>query len=420
MKPAPAESALTVLHTLESLRANYGGTVRSVGALAVHLARLGLRIHILATDTGPRDGAWLAPEADGVTVHRVPTWYWRRGRVLWAPAFGRGLAALCRAAAGPLVIHEHGVWRHTCHDTARLARRRGIPRIVSPRGSLTRWALGYKAWKKRLAWTAYQRADLAGARAVHATAEEEADDLRALGVDVPIAVVPNGVEQAPPGPALASRAQTVLFLSRISPKKGLLDWVAAWARVRPPGWRCVVAGPDEEGHRAAVERAVAQAGLQDVFSFYGPASDDRKWELYHAAQLFVLPTHSENFGIVVAEALAAGVPVITTRGAPWRELETHRCGWWCEREPDALAVALREAVALSGADRAEMGRRGRALVEARYGWPPIAARLAAVYEWMLAGGAPPPDVRLGGAPGAAAPPGAEPEPEPTSAPGHEA
>jgi glycosyltransferase involved in cell wall biosynthesis len=108
--------------------------------------------------------------------------------------------------------------------------------------------------------------------------------------------------------------------------------------------------------------------------------------LLQSASLFVLPTFSENFGIAVAEALAAGVPVITTKGAPWKELETHRCGWWVDVGAEPLATAMREAIALSDEQRRAMGKRGRRLVEERYSWPKIAADMKSVYEWVLGSG----------------------------------
>ncbi len=389
----------TVIHLVHSLREHYGGPVRSVGQLAQHLARLGLGVHILAADTGPRDGAWQGDVGEDVIVHRVPSRYWRRGRVLAAPAFRGRLAALCRSLGAPLIVHDHGLWHHPSHAAARVTRALGIPRVVSPRGSLTRWAFRHKAWKKRLAWALYQRADVWAATVLHATSEEEAADLRMLGAANPIAVVPNGVALPPPLAVRKARPRVALFLSRISPKKGLLDLVAAWARLRPPGWRCLIAGPDEEHHRADVERAIAAAGMQAVFSFCGAVPDAEKWRLYASAELFVLPTYSENFGMVVAEALACGVPVVTTRGAPWRELETRRCGWWCDVGAAPLAEALRAAVGLNDAERAAMGARGRALIEDTYAWPPMAARLAAVYAWSLGSGPRPACVSVAPAPG---------------------
>ena len=144
--------------------------------------------------------------------------------------------------------------------------------------------------------------------------------------------------------------------------KGLVNLVRAWAEVRPEGWEIVIVGPDEGGHRAEVTAVARELDVQEI-TWTGEVRDEAKWGLYFDADLFVLPTFSENFGIVVAEALAAGVPAITTTGAPWGVLNERRCGWWIDVGVEPLAAALREATGLSDERRAEMGRRGRSYVE---------------------------------------------------------
>ena len=144
-----------------------------------------------------------------------------------------------------------------------------------------------------------------------------------------------------------------------------------------------VAGPDEGGHQRAVEAAAVAAGIRDQFDFVGPIPDQCKWEIYAQADLFVLPSHSENFGVVVGEALAAGVPVISTRATPWSELEEHRCGWWIPTGSDALAEVLPYATSLSDEERKNMGQRGRALIERCYSWRAAAERILPFYESSL-------------------------------------
>lgn len=125
--------------------------------------------------------------------------------------------------------------------------------------------------------------------------------------------------------------------------------------------------------------------MTDTFKFIGSVADKDKWKLYRRADLFVLPTHSENFGIVVAEALASGLPVITTKGAPWAELEKHQCGWWVDIGVEPLAKALNQAINLSPEERQTMGQCGRQLIEQNYSWDKIGKEMLAVYEWILGG-----------------------------------
>jgi glycosyltransferase involved in cell wall biosynthesis len=218
----------------------------------------------------------------------------------------------------------------------------------------------------------------------HVTAEAETEALRALGLPQPTALIPNGVhlpETMPDGTATADRR--ALFLSRVHLKKGLPMLLDAWARVAPEGWTLEIVGPDEGGHRAELEAQVAALGLNGEVVFSGPVDDADKWTKYAAADLFVLPTHSENFGIVVAEALAAEVPVLTTTGTPWRELETRDCGWWVEPATDAIAGALAAATTQDDNTLAVMGQRGRTLVEDNYTWAAVGRKMRQAYEWIL-------------------------------------
>ena len=338
---------VTVLHTVNSVRAEYGGPSRSVPALVAALADAGVEARLHVAD---RDG---------------------------------------RPGVAADLVHDHGLWLPANHAAARAAARAGVPFVVSPRGMLEPWALAHRRWKKRAAWALYQRRDLCAAAAVHATSEAEAESVRRAGVRAPVAVVPNGVHL--PGTAARARGtlRRALYLSRIHPVKGLPMLVEAWAAVRPAGWELVVAGPDEGGHRAEVEAQVAAAGLTDAVRFAGPVPDVDTTALYRSADLFVLPTHSENFGLVIAEALAAGVPVLTTTGAPWPALVAERAGWWVDPTVPALTDALRAATATPRDALDAMGTRGRAHVEATLGWPGVASRMAEVYRWVLGRGSRP-------------------------------
>lgn len=299
-----------------------------------------------------------------------------------------------QSARGPTLVHVHALWDPFVHTACRVARRRRLPLVVSPHGMVTPWALRHRAAKKQLAWRLYQRADLASAAVLHVTAAAEAEDLRALGFRQPLAVVPLGVDLPDRQPASISGKKTILFLSRIHPKKGLLNLVEAWAQVRPSDWQVVIAGPDEQGHQIEIERLAEKRGVRADFRFPGPVFGREKDRLYREARLFVLPSYSENFGVVVPEALAYGVPVITTRATPWEELQTHRCGWWIDTGVEPLAEALRQALALPDDERQAMGRRGRALVGARYSWESVAQQMAQVYLWIEQGGQAPACVRL--------------------------
>jgi glycosyltransferase involved in cell wall biosynthesis len=183
----------------------------------------------------------------------------------------------------------------------------------------------------------------------------------------------------------------LVVLSRIHPKKGLDNLLRVWKELvgQFRDWHLVLAGSDLIGYQRELEHLILQLDLGGHVTFTGPLSGASKDAALGNAELFVLPSHSENFGIVVAESLGYSVPVITTRETPWKELESYRCGWWIEDDPAALKSALTEAMRLSPRERREMGLNGRSLVEQKYSWSRVAEEMVSVYEWIVAGGAVP-------------------------------
>ncbi len=183
----------------------------------------------------------------------------------------------------------------------------------------------------------------------------------------------------------ARRHKTALFIGRIYPVKGLPSLIEAWARVRPRGWQLRIAGPDEGGHKAEVEQAVLANGLCEVVSFVGPVHGAAKRRELCNADLLVLPSHSESFGMAVGEALAHGVPVLTTKGTPWRILPERRCGWWVDATIDGITEGLREVTSQDAQVLREMGGRGRELVAAEFGWERVASRFVEIYRGLSEG-----------------------------------
>lgn len=300
-------------------------------------------------------------------------------------------------AAGSVdIVHAHGLWLMPNVYAGNAATRAGTSLVVSPRGMLASAALDYSRLKKQLFWHLLQRRAYAAAAAWHATSEQEADEIRAFGIDKPIAVIPNGIDLPT---VLAAHTETkprrrLLFLSRIHPKKGLPALLDAWSHLAPErsDWDLVIAGADEGGHRAELEARIATDAIANV-TFTGPLYGDAKAALLKDTDLFVLPTRNENFGIAVAEALAAGIPAVVTTGAPWRGLETERCGWWIEQGREPLLAALRHATALAPSERHAMGLRGRDWMMRDFGWDRIGQQMAAVYRWLAADGPRPSEVQ---------------------------
>lgn len=374
------DSTLSVLHTVAGIYADRGGPSRSIPALCEAIAGAGTATTLVTRLDHPEAPR---PEGAGFTLRLAPP---------GVPAYAR---AVREEAERAQIVHDHGLWLASNVATGWAAIRSGRRLAVSVRGMLETEALSRKPLKKRVAWYLYQKALLAHAALLHATSDREVESIRRAGLRAPVALIPNGVrvpDTLPP--RTTGTRRRALFLSRLHPIKGLPLLVDAWATVRPPGWELVLAGPDEGGHRADIERQVAEQGLADVVHFVGAVGDDEKWSLYRSADLVVLPTRGENFGLVIAEALGAGVPVLTTTGAPWPIVRERAFGWWVAPTVAALAAALADATSRPAADLVGRGARGRAYVLDTLGWPSIGARMADAYRWTLTGGSPPPDLHL--------------------------
>jgi glycosyltransferase involved in cell wall biosynthesis len=377
---------MKVVVTMAALDPQYGGPARTVPALCRALARSGASVELITI--GEHGQSSPAVDVDGFTATLIPTQADRYHPRSWREAFKNSVTRALTARRDA-VLYDVGLWLPSNHFAAQIAARMKTPFVSSPRGMLSRQALQVSKWKKRLAWMLYQKSDLRSARVLHATSQEEAEDLHQSNLSRPIAMIPHGVD-VPSSTAHLSATKrerhTLLFLSRLHPMKGLKDLVQAWSRLRPQNWRVVVAGPDEKEYRAEVEALSESLNVRSSFEFVGPVDEEAKWDLFANADLFVLPSYSESFGLVIAEAMAAALPVITTRATPWREVETNNCGWWIDNGAEPLAHALTAATRCSAGELAGMGRRGRALVEKNYSWETAAQKMLAMFEWIIGEG----------------------------------
>jgi len=183
--------------------------------------------------------------------------------------------------------------------------------------------------------------------------------------------------------------KTMLFLSRLHPVKGLENLIRAWFQVQPRGWQLIIAGNGESGYQAKLQEKVYELGLQQDILFENGVYGEEKWNLICKADVFILPSLNENFGIVIAEALACGVPVITTTETPWQGLREHNCGWWVDVGVKPLVNAITEASQLSNEQLISMGNRGKQYVSREFNWQETSIKMKVLYKWILDGGAKP-------------------------------
>ena len=352
-------------------------------ALVANKARV--RLHVL----GPLPDREFDFEVQQYPWHQFPVRTLGR-----SPEMRRGLR---QAAASAEILHNHSLWMLPNIYPALAVRNTRCRLVVSPRDTLSDWSLGRSRWLKRLVMALGQRRVLEKAACLHATAVNEYEDIRRAGLRAPVAIVPNGVDV--PAGDFSHKAATrtrrhLLFLSRIHAQKGVDYLLHAWRIVQDafPDWDLRVVGPISGAYAVQMQSLSKRLGCQRVL-FPGAVHGERKAREYFDASLFVLPTRSENFGMVVAEALAHGVPTIVTKGAPWAGLEEEQCGWWIEAGEATLAECLRDAMSCRPAELEAMGRRGREWMIRDFSWHEIGRKMLATYEWLLGGGSPPDWVR---------------------------
>ncbi|TDN98223.1 glycosyltransferase [Sunxiuqinia elliptica] len=364
---------MKILHIVASIDINKGGPSKSVSDLSLNQSKLNYDTSIITT---PSPNPYISISSD---VHL---------NFIEKLSYKKILNEIANHGKYD-ILHGHGIWLPPVHNMAKVARKNNLPYIITPRGMLEPWALNAGKWKKKLALMIYQRKDLANAACIHATAKMEAENIRKLGFRNPIAIIPNGIDLSEfPLKKLQSKKEkkTILFLSRIHPKKGIEILIEAWQQLNETlkqGWLIEIAGNGDYKYISSLNHLIQERGLHKEIKIIGPQFGTAKLETYSRADLFVLPTYSENFGIVVAEALACGVPVITTKGTPWEELNNYNAGKWIDIGVEPLKETLNKFLALSDEDRSIMGKNGRKLIEQNYSIEQVASKMIDLYKWIL-------------------------------------
>ena len=383
---------MRVLHVIPSISPLRGGPTVAALELAAAQRQLGIDARVLSTDDHGAGVFEALPCGVWCEHQGVPVWLCRRWR---APQ--RALRDWALAPAMPLwlqrqlpefdLLHVHALFAFPSTLAMLLARSAGVPYVVSTIGQLCSWSLQQSPRRKRLMLALIERANLAGAAALHVTTPAEAQQTAALRLPVPCLEIPLGVLPPPLPPALAPGGdQRLLFLSRLHPKKQLerlLQALALLQRREPQlGWMLQIAGDGEPAYEAELHRLADALGVQQRCQWLGFVAGEAKWQLLAQADWFVLPSASENFGIAVIEALAVGTPaLITPEVALAPALQAAAAGVVCSAEPERLAAALAQLLACPDPGLRE---RARHLAAEQFSWPPIAERFAAAYRALMA------------------------------------
>lgn len=358
---------MKIVMTVESLSPAAGGTAEVVRELSNALPKASNAIS-LQVFSHSRKSETMDLNSKSISIECVSIW-------------GHGLARQMEKVGikDCNILHDHGQWLPINHASRVVASKYSIARVVSPHGMLSPWARTQKRLKKLLAWRLYSRRDLECANVVHATSQLECDELRSFGIRAPIAIIPNGVN--PPvhfSDFTKPERPYILFMSRIHKKKGIAELLNVWERLGDKGYELVLAGPDEQG-------IMASSKLPRNVRYVGMVRGEEKSKLLYEASLFVLPSYSENFGVVVAEAMMAGVPVLTTKNTPWELIKNEKCGWWIDMNEMELERTLVEAMQIQPDQLRAMGQRSKEIAFQEFQWDSVVDKFLCLYHWVLTG-----------------------------------
>jgi len=358
----------------------YGGPIRSVHGLCRALVRRGADVHVFATNV---DGEGTSDVPLGRPVERdgVQVWYFAPGmprRLYRSPEMGGALAARCGEFD---VVHTHSMFLWPTLAAVRAARAARVPYVVAPRGMMVRELVERRSGMLKRLWIRlFDRPALQGAAAIHVTSVTEREELGRFDIEtVTPTVIPNGVEPLGGGRRRPTDGQPrILFLGRINWKKGLDRLIPAMRHV--PDARLIVAGNDEEGYTPQLKQLAEEAAVSERVEFIGPVLEEAKWELIREATLLALSSYSENFGIVVLEAMAVGCPVVVTPQVGLSDtVESSGAGIVVDGDPDRLGPAIAGLLGDPGRLQ-QMGDRGRRTFEERFTWDRVAEEMVALYE----------------------------------------
>lgn len=374
----------------------YGGPSKIVLELAQGIGSLGISVDIVTTN------------ANGSTNLDVPLHTWLDEefyRIRYFPHWGLGDYKISLSLTSWLfqhvtdydLVHTNALFSYPVLPAHWACQFHQVPYVVTPHGMLEPWALSYKAWKKHLYYTLFEKPGLQNAKAIQITGSPEADSVKSLDIKTSLIFVPNGIDrrdfESLPDPELFSqkfpdtRSKTlILFLGRVDPKKGLDLLAVAFAKVHAqfPQTHLIIAGPDNIGFLPTAQSYFAEAGCLDAVTFTGMLTGSVKYAALAAARVYVAPSYSEGFSMSVLEGMASGLPCAITTGCNFPEAAAAQAAHVVNINADEIADALSQCLHNPQQAKA-MGDRARQLILEKYTWDRIATRMIQVYQTILDG-----------------------------------
>ncbi|MDR2039813.1 MAG: glycosyltransferase [Bacteroidales bacterium] len=291
------------------------------------------------------------------------------------------------------LYHANALWTYPSHITLRMAVKKHKACLIAPHGMLFPQALQVSKWKKKIASILFQRKDLEMATCLQATSSKELEHFRTFGLKNPVAIIPNSIRNVSGREKFNQKETSVTlgFMGRFHPIKNIEALIEAFKKINPKDCNLVLIGSGDIDYENSLKKI---AGDDSRIRFTGFLQGDDMKKILGSLSYLVLPSHSENFGMVVPEALSLGIPVIASKGTPWEELDTYHCGWWVSNDMNTLAQTIEVAINTPETERVKMGENGRKLVIENYSTEVVAKKMKQLYEWILYGGEKPDFVYL--------------------------
>ncbi len=377
---------MIIYHLIENLDDTYGGPAKSVPYLAKSLEELDVKNTLLSIKYHENESNEVIKKS-GLNWLSFSYDYVKKTR--YSKALKACLLDVVKNEKD-ILLHTHNLWNYIPYLAFQKKKKYNIPLIATIRGSIFLDKI-----QKKLAWYLFQKKMLNSCNVIHVTKKNDVKELKNMGIESDIAYIPNGInlEEFEDMPTknfskknldLEDR-KYILFLGRVHPSKGLDYLVNSWIRLssKYQNWNLLIVGPIyDEQYKNKILSKIKSFGLQERVHFKGMLKGEFKVDALNASDLFVLPSYSENFGMSIAEAMAAKLPVITTRGAPWQEIEEYDAGWWVELSQENIDNALAEALAGGEGKLKQKGLNGFELIQ-KYEWKYQAKKMKQVYEWVL-------------------------------------
>ncbi len=393
---AETQSPLKVLHVIPSIALVQGGPSQAVLESVRFLRSNGVEAEIATLeDEASRKETASLTLGQRVQHHGVPVWFFANSAPSTSAFHEFGFSTsfttwLWHQIHSYDLVHVHCIFSYPATSAMTIARLRQVPYICRPLGQLCEWVLQRSALKKKIYLSLIERANLNGCQGLHFTSIQEQQEAAKLCLTAPSFVLPHGLATAPEIPdahyqlrqhlQLPAEEPILLYMSRLHPKKGLDLLIPAVKQLTRHRFTLVIAGSGTPEYEVYVDDCLKQAGLQERTRRLGFVTGELKQLLLQGSDLFVLTSHSENFGVAVLEAIAAGLPCIVTPGVALASVvQEHQLGYVPNLEISAISSAI-EAYLQDSAARQAMGLRGRKLALEKYGWDSVVSQLISIYQ----------------------------------------